>query len=314
MKHIISFRSVAFLLLVFALSTVGNSVQARQDGLAYKAIKVGKDRDIDDTFKKQSKDGWYPQFILKFEGDARMIFERPRDKEQRVSNLEYKAQVVGSGKKIDDTFNKFASDGWKPRFVFRTGALNQNWRIILERDPNNRVSNMEYISELIGQGSQVDDKFNQLAADGWHPMFVVEGMGDFRMLFERQKGSMERTTRFMAKTTRNIKQIDDLYNEHGAEGWEPMFLFKDENESYRSLFKKGIGEDERPLEFLAIRIDEVNQVEDKFIQHGIDGWYPLFVIKDIEETIESYKDTDGKMKTRDIENIRWRMLFGREKE
>jgi len=65
MKHIISFRSVAFLLLVFALSTVGNSVQARQDGLAYKAIKVGKDRDIDDTFKKQSKDGWYPLFVIK---------------------------------------------------------------------------------------------------------------------------------------------------------------------------------------------------------------------------------------------------------
>lgn len=314
MKNGTLHRVLVLFLMLILVGIAGNQAVAQQNGLAYKAIKVGSDRNIDDTFKKESKEGWYPSFILKFEGDARMIFERPRDPQQRVSNLEYKAEVIGSGKKIDDTFNKMAADGWVPRFVFRTGALNQNWRILLERDPQNRATNLEYESVLIGQGNQVDDKFNQMASDGWHPLFVVEGLTDFRMLFEREKGQTERTTQFMAKTTRNIKQIDDLYNEHGVEGWEPMFLFKDETEAYRSLFQMGMDAEVRPLEFQAIRIDQISEIEDKFIQHGADGWYPLFVIKDIEEVLQNYKDADGINKTRTVENVRWRMLFGREKE
>jgi len=282
--------------------------------LAYRAIKVGKDGDIDDTFKKMSKDGWYPRFILKFEGDARMIFERPRNKEERVSNLEFKAEVIRSGKEIDDTFNRMAADGWFPRFVFRSGALNQNWRLLMERDPKNPVGDLEYQSVLIGQGNQVDDKFNQMSADGWYPLFVVEGLDDFRMLFAREKGNTERTTRFMAKTTRNIKQIDDLYNEHGAEGWEPMFLFKDETGVFRTLFEEGLEDDLLPLEYRAVRIDKISEIEDKFIQYGADGWHPLFVIKDVEELMENYKDADGKQRTRNVENVRWRMLFGREIE
>jgi hypothetical protein len=153
--------------------------------MQYRAVVVGSDRDIDDTLNDMADEGWYPRFILKFEGNARLIFERPREEEDRVYGLEYAAEVVGSGKEIDDMFNEMVNDGWVPRFVFRTGALNQNWRLIMERDPAAPKAPLEYRAELIDRGRDLDDKFNQLAYDGWYPLFVVQAVGEHRMLFAR---------------------------------------------------------------------------------------------------------------------------------
>lgn len=296
---------------MITLILVGFSARTVLDGLQYRAVMVSSDRNIDDSFNEMAEEGWYPRFVLKFEGDARLIFERPRDKEQRTFGLEYKAKVVKRAKNIDDTFNKMAGDGWEPRFVFRTGALNQNWRLMMERDPENPVTYLEYRAVVIDEGRNVDDKFNQLAADGWYPLFVVQGADKHRMLFERDPSNTERTMRFMAKTTRNIKRIDDLYNEHGEDGWEPIFLFLDENDSFRTLFQQSLDEELIPLEFQARRIDEMSQIDDKFNQYAADGWYPMFVIRDIKEV---YEDSEGNERSRSVEDVRWRMLFGRTAE
>ena len=301
-----------FLIGMLAIGSAGFVANTLLDGLQYRAIKVSSDRDIDDSMNELAEDGWYPRFVLKFQGDARLIYERERDEDERIYDLEYKAEVIGSGKEIDDTFNKMAKDGWFPRFVFRTGALNQNWRLIMERDPQDDVNNLEYRAILLGEGREVDDKFNQLSVDGWYPLFVVKGLSEHRMLFARDPDNTERTVRFMAKTTFNPKQIDDLYNEHGQDGWEPMFLFQDENEAYRTLFQQPIGEDPFPMEFQARRIDDMSQIDDKFNQYSADDWYPLFVIRDVEELLESYEDSDGRNQTRTVDEVRWRMLFGRD--
>ncbi len=303
---------MSFLLIaVFTLGLVGFSAHTQRDGLQYRAVKVGSDRDIDDSFNEMAEDGWYPRFVMKFEGDARLIYERPRDEEERVYGLEYKAEVIRSARQIDDTFNKMADDGWFPRFVFRTGALKQNWRLMMERDPEDDVTNLEYRAVVLDEGRQVDDKFNQLSADGWDPLFVIQGADDHRMLFVRDPDNTERAMQFMAKVTSNIKQIDDLYNEHGEDGWEPMFLFQDENDAFRSLFQKPLGEESPSFEYQARRIEEMNQIDDKFNQYGADGWYPMFVIRDIDESLEDYTDLEGNERTRSVEDVRWRMLFGR---
>ena len=299
------------LIAVFTLGVVGFSMHTQRDGLQYRAVKVGSDRDIDDSFNEMAEEGWYPRFVMKFEGDARLIYERPRDEEERVYGLEYKAEVIKRARRIDDTFNKMAKDGWFPRFVFRTGALNQNWRLMMERDPEDDVTNLEYRAVVLDEGRQVDDKFNQLSADGWDPLFVIQGANNHRMLFVRDPNNTERTMRYMAKVTNNIKRIDDLYNEHGEDGWEPMFLFQDENDAFRSLFKKPLDEDSPSYEYQARRIDEMNQIDDKFNQYGADGWYPMFVIRDIEESFEDYTDLEGDERSRTVEDVRWRMLFGR---
>lgn len=306
-----------FLIAVLFLSVAGFSAVHLFDGLQYKAEKIGSDKNIDRSLRNMAKEGWYPKFILKFEGDARLLYQRPREASERQVGLNYKAVVIGSGKKIDDTFNKMASEGWVPRFVFRTGALNQNWRIILEQDPAATTAPLEYRAELILQGRDVDDKFNQLSADGWYPLFVIEGTTDLRMLFARDPKNKERTVKFMAKTARNIKNIDDLYNEHGKEGWEPIFLFKDESSVYRSLFKQSVLEAPVRREYQARRIEEISEIDDKFTQYGADGWYPVFVIKDVEEVLQDAPVTPAKpapntvQKPKTVENVRWRMLFGR---
>jgi len=318
MKRLSRFKNLpisVLLVCLFALGIAGFSADTLRDGLQYRALVVGSDRDIDDNFNDMAQEGWYPRFVMKFEGDARLIFERPRDEDVRTYGLEYRAEVIGTAKEIDDTFNKMAGEGWIPRFVFRTGALNQNWRLILERDPQNDVTNLEYRALVIDRGREIDDKFNQLAADGWYPLFLVRGLSDdHRMLFARDKDDTERSMRFMAKTTRNIKNIDDLYNEHGEEGWEPMFLLQDETDVFRSLFQQHIGEEAIPVEFQARRIEEMNQIDDKFNQYGADGWYPMFVIQDIEESYEDYTDSEGEEGSRTVEDVRWRMLFGRDAE
>jgi hypothetical protein len=306
--------AILFLIGLFALGTLGFASYSLLDGMQYRAVKVGSDRDIDDSFNKMAKDGWDPRFVLQFEGDNRLIYERPRDEEERRYDLKYRAEVVRSGKEIDDKLNEMSEDGWFPRFVFRTGALNQNWRIMLEKDPEFMSTELEYQAVMIEEGRNVDDKFNQMSADGWYPLFVVEGLSELRMLFARDPEDTERRFRFMAKTTRNIKQIDDLYNEWGEEGWEPMFLFKDDTEAYRTLFLQPIDEEPIPQEFQAVRIDEISQVEDKFAQHSADGWYPMFVIRDIEELYEDYTDSEGKERSRSVDNVRWRMLFARDLE
>ena len=272
---------------------------------------MGSDRDIDDTFNELSNEGWYPRFILKFQGDARMIFERPREESERISGLEYRADVVRRSREIDDTFNKRASEGWTPRFVFRTGALDQNWRIIFERDPAYPVPDREYRALVIDEGREVDDTFNQLSLDGWEPLFLVESNEEHRMLFVRDVGQTDRKWQFMAKVTNNIKEIDDLYNEHGAEGWEPMFLIQDETDRWRSLFKMPFGQEAVPMEYQARRIEEIREVEDKFNQYGADGWYPMFVIQDVEEVWDADATGEEGKKGAWVENVRWRMLFGR---
>ncbi len=303
---------LSFLLIAaFTLGVVGFSAHTQRDGLQYCAVKVGSDRDIDDSFNEMAEEGWYPRFVLKFEGDARLIYERPREEEERVYGLKYKAEVIKRARQIDDTFNKMAKDGWFPRFVFRTGALKQNWRLMMERDPEDDVTNFEYRAVVLDEGRQVDDKFNQLSADGWDPLFVIQGADDHRMLFVRDPNNTERAMKFMAKVTSNIKQIDDLYNEHGEDGWEPMFLFQDENDAFRSLFQKPLTGESHPLEYQARRIEEMSQIDDKFNQYGADGWYPMFVIRDIDESLEDFTDLEGNERTRSVEDIRWRMLFGR---
>lgn len=294
--------TLVLLLAAFTAPTLQRSLQ-------YRAVVVGSDRDIDDNFNKLSADGWYPRFILKFEGDARMIFERPREEADRVSGLEYRSDVVKRSRDIDDTMNDRAQDGWAPRFVFKTGALDQNWRIVFERDPSQPTAELEYRALVIERGRDVDDKFNQLGADGWEPLFIVESNEEHRMLFSRVVGQNERKWRFMAKVTSNIKQVDDLYNEHGAEGWEPMFLFKDERDQFRSLFKMPEGGEPVPMRYEARRIDEIKEVEDKFNQYSADGWYPMFVIPDVEEVWDP--DAPGKegKKGAWVEHVRWRMLF-----
>lgn len=282
--------------------------------MQYRAVVVGSDRDIDDTLNDMADEGWYPRFILKFEGNARLIFERPREEEDRVYGLEYAAEVVGSGKEIDDMFNEMVNDGWVPRFVFRTGALNQNWRLIMERDPAAPKAPLEYRAELIDRGRDLDDKFNQLAYDGWYPLFVVQAVGEHRMLFARDPDDRSQKMRFRARTTSNIKNIDDIYDEHGGDGWVPIFLFKDEADVYRTLFKQAIGQESQAMEFQARRLDEMSEIEDKFNQYGADDRDPLFVIRDVEEVYETYKDSEGEEQERTVENVRWRMLFGRSDE
>ena len=304
------FRQLPLLLLI--LVGAAFAVPPYLGTLQYRAMVVGSDRDIDDSFNELSTEGWYPRFILKFEGDARMIFERPRDEAERVKGLEYRADVVKRSRDIDDTMNDRASEGWTPRFVFQTGTLDQNWRIVFERNPDAPAPETEYRALVIERGRDVDDKFNQLGADGWEPLFIVEHNEEHRMLFSRVVGQTDRKWSFMAKVTSNIKQVDDLYNEHGADGWEPMFLFKDERDQYRSLFKKTEGGEPVIRKYEARRIDEFKEVEDRFNQYGSDGWYPMFVIPDVEEVWDA--DAPGKdgKKGAWVENVRWRMLFSHE--
>jgi hypothetical protein len=301
--------SLASRILPLTLVVAAFSLFPPAGTLQYRAVVAGSDRNIDDNLNKLAADGWYPRFILKFEGDARMIFERPREESERVIGLEYRADVVKRSREIDDMMNERSADGWAPRFVFQTGALNQNWRIVFERHPDEPVVETEYRALVIDRGRDVDDKFNQLGADGWEPLFIVESNEEHRMLFSRVVGKNERKWRFMAKVTSRIKQVDDLYNEHGAEGWEPMLLFKDERDQYRSLFKMPASGEPVPMRYEARRIDEVREVEDKFNQYGADGWYPMFVIPDIEEVWDA--DAPGKdgKKGAWVENVRWRMLF-----
>lgn len=302
--------SSLLILMTFVLVFSGFGVHVFQN-FQYRAIKVGSDRDIDDRFNELAEEGWYPRFVMKYEADPRLIFERPRDEAERISGLTFRADVVGAAKEIDDTFNKRAPDGWEPRFVFRTGAVNQNWRIIFERHPDDLVTNLEYRAVLIDEGREVDDTFNQVSADGWYPLFVVESSGEHRMLFARDPDHKVREWEFMAKVTRRIKQVDDLFDEHAADGWEPMFVFQDETEAWRSLFKRPVGVTEATHEFQARRIEEISQVEDKFNQYSADGWYPMFVIPDVAEVAEEYMDEDGNTQTEWVEETRWRMLFSR---
>lgn len=308
-----SFRRspVSMIILIMAmLISTGFAFHLAQS-FQYRAVKVGSDRDIDDKFNELAEDGWYPRFVMKYEADPRLIFERPREASERLTGLTYRADVVGAAKEIDDQFNKRSSDGWEPRFVFRTGAVNQNWRIIFERDPDDMVTDLEYRAVLIEEGRQVDDKFNQVSADGWYPLFVVESAGEHRMLFARDPDHTEREWEFMAKVTRRIKEVDDLFDEHAADGWEPIFVFQDETEAWRSLFKRPVGVTEASHEFQARRIEEISEVEDKFNQYSADGWYPMFVILDVTEVAEDYTDEDGNTQTEWVEETRWRMLFSR---
>ena len=302
-----------FLVGVFSLSLFATSADAQRDGLQYRAVIVGSDRDIDDNFNEYAEDGWYPRFVLKFQGDARLIFERERDRDERNYDLEYRATVIRSANQIDDTFNDLAEEGWFPRFVFRTGALNNNWRLMMERDPNDLVTDLEYRAIVISQGRDVDDTFNDLAMDGWYPLFLIQGSDDHRMLFARGMDEREQTMEFRARTTRNIRRIDDVFDEEGDDGWEPMFLFREDNGSYRALFERSYDEDEdwEPLEFQARRIDDMREIDDKFNQYASDDWYPLFVFQDILEVEEEYEDDEGNELSRTVEEVRWRMLFGR---
>ncbi len=99
---------------VVTLGLAVSSASAQRNGLQYRAVNVGSDRDIDDQFNELAEDGWYPRFVLKYQGNARLIFERPRDRNERRENLEYRATVIRSGSEIDDTFNDLAEDGWFP--------------------------------------------------------------------------------------------------------------------------------------------------------------------------------------------------------
>ena len=105
--------------------------------------------------------------------------------------------------------------------------------------------------------------------------------------------------------------MDDLFDTHAAEGWEPLFVFQDETEAWRTLFKRPVGVSEATHEFQARRIEEISQIEDKFNQYGADGWYPMFVIPDVTEVANDYTDDDGNMQTDWVEETRWRMLFSR---
>lgn len=312
MSPVRSFRlsaSLIALTLILLVST-GLTFLLVQD-YQYRAVKVDSDRDIDDRFNELSEEGWYPRFVMKYEADPRLIFERPRERDARTSSWTYRADVVGAAKEIDDQFNKRAAEGWEPLFVFRTGAVNQNWRIIFGRNPENAVTDLEYRAVLIDEGRQVDDKFNQVSADGWYPLFVVESAGEHRMLFARDPDHSERAWEFMAKVTRRIKEVDDLFDTHAEDGWEPLFVFQDETEAWRTLFKRPVGVTEATHEFQARRIEEISQIEDKFNQYGADGWYPMFVIPDVTEVAEGYTDEDGNTQTDWVEETRWRMLFSR---
>ena len=88
-------RYVSILAMSLAmLAITGFSTLIVLDSMQYRAIKVDSDRDIDDTFNDLSQDGWYPQFVLNFENNTRLILERPRVEEERIYGLEYRADVV----------------------------------------------------------------------------------------------------------------------------------------------------------------------------------------------------------------------------
>lgn len=304
-------RLFALATLLLALVVTSGFAYHVAQSFQYRAVKVDSDRDIDDRFNELAAEGWYPRFVMKYEADPRLIFERDRDEAYRVTDLEYRADVVRSAKEIDDTFNERSGDGWIPRFVFRTGAVNQNWRIIFERDPDEEFVDLEYRAVLIEEGRKVDDKFNQLSVDGWYPLFVVESSEEHRMLFARDPDHREREWEFMAKVTRRIKEVDDLFDTHAADGWEPLFVFQDETEAWRSLFKRPVGQSGAMHEYQARRIEEIREVEDKFNQYAADGWYPMFVIPDVTEVAEEFPNDEGEKETRWVEETRWRMLFSR---
>lgn len=184
-----SSASVIALILLFLVST-GFTFLLVQN-FQYRALKVESDRDIDDRFNELSEEGWYPRFVMKYEADPKLIFERPRDSAVRTTTWTYRADVVGAAKEIDDQFNERASEGWEPLFVFRTGAMNQNWRIIFGRDPENIVTDLEYRAVLIGQGREVDDTFNQYSADGWYPMFVIPDVTEVANDYTNDDGNMQ---------------------------------------------------------------------------------------------------------------------------
>jgi len=134
------------------------------------------------------------------------------------------------------------------------------------------------------------------------------------MLFARDPDHREREWEFMAKVTRRIKEVDDLFDTHAADGWEPLFVFQDETEAWRSLFKRPVGQSGATHEYQARRIEEIREVEDKFNQYAADGWYPMFVIPDVTEVAEEFTNDEGEKETRWVEETRWRMLFSRSLE
>jgi len=104
-------RLFALATLLLALVVTSGFAYHVAQSFQYRAVKVDSDRDIDDRFNELAAEGWYPRFVMKYEADPRLIFERDRDEAYRVTDLEYRADVVRSAKEIDDTFNERSGDG-----------------------------------------------------------------------------------------------------------------------------------------------------------------------------------------------------------
>jgi len=271
------------LLLVFIpfLLAPGTSwaTQAQNDSYEFLAKTVKQNNKIDDEFNRQAPEGWKPLYVLEDEEKMRLIFVRSSNAENRVSTYSYRAETVGKKREIDDKMNELAVENWTPLFVVEDLI---RYRVIFGKDENTDESEpMEYRAELIDESRYLDDKFNQLGADGWQPMFGLNDAERFRIIFGRQKNGGHTSKRYRAVKVLYPREIDDKFNELAPDNWKPVLGFPDGYE-YRLIF---VEDPSTPsAEYMADKVTYSRHIEDKFVQHNVNGWFPRFVFKFAEDT------------------------------
>lgn len=208
--------------------------------------------------------------------------------------LEYKADVETRAADIDDVFNASAKEGWRPRFVIEDEG---RYRLLFARARNGAYEPMEYKAETLYFADNIADHFENRAAAGWRPLFVLPTGLRYRMLFEREVNPDRRIEReYRSAATHETAKIDDAFNRYAGQGWRAQFLLSaTDSTEIRMLFRRKRGSPERH-QYRAHKVASTHLLDDAYNAAASERWRPIFQFPDGDQyriLFERAADDDG---------------------
>lgn len=204
--------------------------------------------------------------------------------------FEFLAKTVKTNNKIDDEFNKLSSEGWEPIYVLED---EERMRLIFTRSQDASLHNtgIKYRAETVGKKREIDDKMNELAADNWAPLFVIEDLIRYRIIFGRDSNATEQPKEYLAEIVEESRYLDDKFNQLGVDGWQPLFALNDA-ERFRIIFGRTKSDQSIPKKYRAVKVLYPREIDDKFNELALEGWKPVLGFPDgIEYRLIFVEDT-----------------------
>ena len=203
------------------------------------------------------------------------------EENQPARTHEFRAEKT-KAKNIDDTINKLAPEGWMPAFILDDELRK---RVIFRRslNPDRVVTTLEYSARTVdGMMKQLQDVVNEEAEQGWMPLFIFDDMFKQRIIFTRDKVNPNAEAEYMKLIVDESRHLDDAFNHHGSNGWEPKFIIE-YGERYHVLFRRKKNVEHQPKRYRAIKTFGTSLIDNTYDDMAAEGWQPIMTFQDKDD-------------------------------